>query len=332
MPEGTLAAASMRMAPLPICMRSESAASSTRAWVAIWASIGAVVTGAVRARSTVRRNCSMRGPCSATHLSTVPSDRSPRAAPGIRGEAARSRGRGRRSAAAPTGRAPGNGWRRSAPSRARAPRRAWCRRGSSWTSSTFSFWPSMASPTAPFSSNSRTILRTMAAGAPISPSWPRRPPASARGLRPEQIVDHRRRAWRGRAGAWRPARPGSRSGEVSRSRSAMCSWRPVEACSNKARRTCSGRSARVELVPEVLHVEQPLGGEEGRRRLAEGGALFLGQREGRDDAEPVDEAVGDLGGDDLASSAGARGSRRLAAPASPAGRRPAVRGSRSDRR
>ena len=37
-------------------------ASSTRAWVAIWASIGAVVTGAVRARSTVRRNWSMRAP------------------------------------------------------------------------------------------------------------------------------------------------------------------------------------------------------------------------------------------------------------------------------
>ena len=41
-------------------------ASSTRAWVAIWASIGAVVTLAVRARSTVRRNCSMRGPCAAS--------------------------------------------------------------------------------------------------------------------------------------------------------------------------------------------------------------------------------------------------------------------------
>src|SRR5436190_1412202 len=46
--------------------------SSTRAWVAIWASIGAVVTEAVRARSTVRRNCSIRGPWLATHLSTTP--------------------------------------------------------------------------------------------------------------------------------------------------------------------------------------------------------------------------------------------------------------------
>ena len=58
--------------------------------------------------------------------------------------------------------------------------------------------------------------------------------------------------------------------------------------------------------------EQPLGGEEGGGGLAEGGALLLGQREGRDDAEPVDEAVGDLGGDDLLLQA--VGEDRVAVP------------------
>ena len=60
-----------------------------------------------------------------------------------------------------------------------------------------------------------------------------------------------------------------------------------------------GDVGRVELGPQRVHVEQALGGEEGGGGLAEGGALLLGQRERGDDAHPVDEAVGDLGGDDL---------------------------------
>src|SRR3546814_178151 len=45
--------------------------SKTLACVAIWASIGAVVTGAVRARSTTRRNWAMRASWARPHLSTT---------------------------------------------------------------------------------------------------------------------------------------------------------------------------------------------------------------------------------------------------------------------
>ena len=62
-----------------------------------------------------------------------------------------------------------------------------------------------------------------------------------------------------------------------------------------------GQLGRVELVPERGHVEQPLGGDEGGGGLAEGRALLLGQLEGAVMPEPVDEAVGDLGGDDFAA-------------------------------
>jgi hypothetical protein len=60
---------------------------------------------------------------------------------------------------------------------------------------------------------------------------------------------------------------------------------------------------RVEPCPEVLHPEQALGGDEGSGDLAERGAFLLREREGGGDAEPVDEPVGDLGGDDLAAQA-----------------------------
>ena len=89
-----------------------------------------------------------------------------------------------------------------------------------------------------------------------------------------------------------------------------------------------GQVGGVEPLPEDLHVEQPLGGDEGGGDLAERGAFLLGQREGRGDAEPVDEAVGDLGGDDLAAQAMLRGWRRRGAPASSPGRRRTARGSR----
>ena len=64
-----------------------------------------------------------------------------------------------------------------------------------------------------------------------------------------------------------------------------------------------GQVGGVEPLPEALHVEQALGRDEGGGDLAERGAFLLGQGEGRGDPEAVDEAVGDLGGDDLAAKA-----------------------------
>ena len=81
----------------------------------------------------------------------------------------------------------------------------------------------------------------------------------------------------------------------------------------------------LDLAPQFVEVEKPLGDQEGRNDLLERGALLFHQVEGHARTEPVDEAVGDLGGDDLVaqamrtdrigmrSCASASGTRRTAA-------------------
>ena len=154
-----------------------------------------------------------------------PWDRRPCAARGIRAGAARNRGRGRRSAAAPTGRAPGNGWPRSAPSRARAPRRAWCRRGSAATSS-------IAELLAEHGEADRAVQLEQADD-PVGDRRSARPARRARraGCRPRPRASGRSRSstiafelGEARARAARPARPASCPARCTRSRSAMCSW------------------------------------------------------------------------------------------------------------
>ena len=83
----------------------------------------------------------------------------------------------------------------------------------------------------------------------------------------------------------------------------MWSWSARLAWSNSSSRICSASSAVSSLSQKSLHPEQPLGGDEGGGDLAERGAFLLGEREGRGDSEPVDQPVGDLGGDDLAAQA-----------------------------
>ena len=184
-----------------------------------------------------------------------------------------------------------------------------------------SFWPSMARPTPPFSSNSRTIRSATLGGAPISSSWARSAAASAARLGAQQVLKRGVELGEARPQQSRRSRPRFTSPATCSAAGRRCgAGGPCEAWSNRASRTCSGTSARVELAPQRVHAEQPLGGDEGGGGLAEGGALLLGQREGRDDAEPVDEAVGDLGGDDLAAQPVLRGSRRRAAPASACGK------------
>ena len=71
------------------------------------------------------------------------------------------------------------------------------------------------------------------------------------------------------------------------------------AIENSSIRTASGRLASSISRPQPVEVEQPLGDEEGRDRLLERGTLFLGEVERDARAEAVDEAVGDLGRDDV---------------------------------
>ena len=71
------------------------------------------------------------------------------------------------------------------------------------------------------------------------------------------------------------------------------------AIENSSMRTVSGRSSCSISLPQLVEVEQPLGDEEGGDHLLQRRAFFLGQVEGDARAEPIDEPVGDLGGDDL---------------------------------
>jgi hypothetical protein len=95
---------------------------------------------------------------------------------------------------------------------------------------------------------------------------------------------------------------GVSDGDVQRKMSAICSWSPIEAWSNSSRRTCSGMSslssARHNSAMPNSRSAATNASPSGRRR-----AFLLDQAERRDDAEPVDDAVGDLGGDDLAAQA-----------------------------
>ena len=244
-------------------------------------------------------------PGSSTHCSTAASGSlALRRRRGNRAAAARNRGPGRRSAAAPTGRAPGSGWRRSAPSRGRAPRRAWCRRGSARSRRLPSCWPSAAMPNAPLSSNSRTIRRTMSSAAPSAdqPVAPRRRPRCATSARISRSSTAASSLSRPGLEQCRRISPSlvvadGAAQDVGNVRAGA----PRAAWSNSSSRTASGSVGRVDLAPTSLsHVEQPLGGDEGGGDLAE--RRRLPPRSARRATlmpEPVDEAVGDLGGDDL---------------------------------
>ena len=60
-----------------------------------------------------------------------------------------------------------------------------------------------------------------------------------------------------------------------------------------------GQVVMLDLGPQFVEVEQPLGDQEGRNHLLQGRAFLFGQVEGDARAEPVDEPVGDLGRDNL---------------------------------
>ena len=168
----------------------------------------------------------------------------------------------------------------------------------------------------------------MARGAPSSSSCGAQAPGFGARLGPEQIVDAATRAWSRPGRSRSTISPGVEIGRGGAQQIGDVELEAGRGLLEQGEADLLGQVGLVELGPQRLHVEQALGGDEGGRGLAEGGALLLGQREGRDDAEPVDEAVGDLGGDDLVAAGGARaGSPRRAAPASPAGRRRAVRAS-----
>src|SRR3546814_5050670 len=57
----------------------------------------------------------------------------------------------------------------------------------------------------------------------------------------------------------------------------------------------------VQFGPDLAHVEQPFDRDERRGNVAERTAFFLDQFERMDKAHAVDDAVGDLGRDDLAA-------------------------------
>ena len=159
-------------------------------------------------------------------------------------------------------------------------------------------------PTAPFSSNRRTICWAMSVGrAELDRAAGAAPAGLARHLAAEQAFDRRIELLEaGREIVDHLGELGRRRG-VAQDVGDVKLERLREAWSNSSRRSCSGIVGGVEQLPEALHVEQALGRDEGGRDLAERGAFLLGQSEGRGDAEPVDEAVGDLGGDDLAAQA-----------------------------
>ena len=60
-------------------------------------------------------------------------------------------------------------------------------------------------------------------------------------------------------------------------------------------RTVSGSVVLLDLAPQFVEVEQPLGHEEGRDDLLQRRAFLLGQVERDARAEAVDQPVGDLG-------------------------------------
>ena len=246
----------------------------------------------------------MRGPAALDPLVDRLVERRRRgSAPGSRSAAARNRAPGRRSAAAPTGRRGRSGRPAAAPSRGRAPRRAGCRRGSARARRALARAASAAMPNTPSSSYRRTRPRTMSSLAPSAISRSRRAAASLRTsarislvaaaeiLRTpgssslHSVVDAGLAAGR-RGGCRRDARGRSRR----RSRTARCG--PFRAAS----------SSSISL-PQLVEVEQALGDEERGDDLLQRRAFFLGQVERDARAEAVDEAVGDLGGDDLVAQA-----------------------------
>ena len=272
--------------------------SSTRAWVAIWASIGAVVTEAVRARSTVRRNCSMRGPWSATQASTTAAG-SPllRRSRNSSRNCSKSRARPAVSSRSHWSRA----WKRLA---------AFCAQSSPRASPKLGVGAGQldlvdADLAAQCGEADRAVQLEqahdlggdLARRAHLVQLGAQAPGFGAR-FGPEQVADHRIEL-----GEARPQQVDQCAGSHVRRGDAEhvgdVELKPGGGLVEQSEAHLLRHVGRVELGPERVHVEQSLGGEEGGGGLAEGRAFLLGQRERRDDAEPVDEAVGDLGGDDL---------------------------------
>jgi hypothetical protein len=77
--------------------------------------------------------------------------------------------------------------------------------------------------------------------------------------------------------------------------------RPARPC--RARASAPFRHRRLlDFGEQGFEAQQRIGREIGRGDLGERDALLLGQLERGDQAEPVDDAVGHLGGDDLGRS------------------------------
>ena len=66
---------------------------------------------------------------------------------------------------------------------------------------------------------------------------------------------------------------------------------------------CFRQVVLLNLDPELVEVEQPLGDEESGDDLLKRRAFLFGEVEGDAGAEPVDEAIRDLGGEDFVAQA-----------------------------
>ncbi len=189
-------------------------------------------------------------------------------ATGTRSAAARNRGRGRRSAAAPTDRRERSGRPAAAPSRAQALRRGACRRGLASSSSSLWRAASAATPNTPSSSYRRTRPRTMSSLAPSAISRSRRAAASLRDLGADEL---------GRGGGdLANARFEQLAQSLTTLRFAAGGAEDVGEVRADARRgdreeLDANRFRKLRLLdlrPELVEVEQPLGDQESRRRPA----------------------------------------------------------------